>query len=147
MPVSTIRQSLIFASCFSCSDFHWDALWAGRFWLSGVRGALTIRIVFAPGRKWSSDLAVIEESYMLPNHSGFGAIKEEHFLEGNRLLSSLERMNSNYLRKESRKHCRRLLGVFFITILSIVATRSLVWQVLSFFYPKKVIGNHDYSAF
>ena len=37
--------------------------------------------------KQSSDSPVIEkwEAYIIPNHSGFGAIAEEHFLEGTRL--------------------------------------------------------------
>ena len=43
--------------------------------------------------KRSSDLPVIEkwETYMLLNHSCFGTIAEDHFLEGTRLLSSLEK--------------------------------------------------------
>ena len=52
----------------------------------------------------SSDLPVIEkwEAYMLPNHACFGAIAEEHFLEGTRLLPSLEKINSNFLRQKFR---------------------------------------------
>ena len=70
--------------------------------------------------KVSSDLPVIEkwEAYMLPNLSCFGPISEEHFLEGTRLLASLEKMNSNFLRKEFRKDCRRFLEDLVSTILS-----------------------------
>ena len=99
--------------------------------------------------KWSSDLPTIEkwEAYMLPNHSCFGAIAEEHFLEGNRLLSSLEKINSSFLRKEFRKDCRRFLEELVSTILSTVAARSPVGQGLSCFCPEIIIGGDDCSAF
>ena len=99
--------------------------------------------------KVSSDLPVIEkwEAYMLPNHSCFGPISEEHFLEGTRLLASLEKLNSNFLRKEFRKDCRRFLEDLVSTILSTVAARSQVGQGLSCFCPEIVIGGDDYSAF
>ena len=99
--------------------------------------------------KLSSDLPVIEkwEAYMLPNHSCFGAISEEHFLEGTRLLASLEKINSSFLRKEFRRDCRRFLEDLVSTILSTVAARSQIGQELSCFCPEIVIGGDDYSAF
>ena len=99
--------------------------------------------------KLSSDLPVIEkwEAYMLPNHSCFGAIGEEHFLEGTRLLASLEKINSGFLRKEFRRDCRRFLEDLVSTILSTVAARSQIGQVFSCFCPEIVIGGDDYSAF
>ena len=99
--------------------------------------------------KVSSDLPVIEkwEAYMPPNHSCFGPISEEHFLEGTRLLASLEKINSNSLRKEFRRDCRRFLEDLVSTILSTVAARSQVGQGLSCFCPEIVIGGDDYSAF
>ena len=99
--------------------------------------------------KRSSGLPVIEkwEAYMLPNHSCFGAIAEEHFLEGTRLLSSLEKINSSFLRDEFRRDCRRFLEDFVSTILSTVAARSPIGQGLSCFCPEIVIGGDDYSAF
>ena len=84
---------------------------------------------------------------MLPNHSCFGAIPEEHFLEGSRLLSSLETINSSFLRKEFRRDCRRFLEDLVSTILSTVAARSPIGQGLSCFCPEIVIGGDDYSAF
>ena len=99
--------------------------------------------------KRSSDLPVIEksEAYMLPNHSCFVAIAEEHFLEGTRLLSSLEKINSSFLRKEFRKDCRRFLEDFVNTIFFTVAARSPSGQGLSCFCPKIVIAGDNYSAF
>ena len=99
--------------------------------------------------KLSSDPPVIEkwEAYMLPNHSCFGAISEEHFLEGTRLLASLEKLNSSFLRKEFRRDCRRFLEDLISTILSTVAARSQIGQGLSCFCPEIVIGGDDYSAF
>ena len=99
--------------------------------------------------KLSSDLPVIEnwEAYMLPNYSCYGAIAEEHFLEGTRLLSSLEKINSSFLRKEFRRDCRRFLEDLVSTILSTVAARSPIGLGLSCFCPEIVIGGDDYSAF
>ena len=84
---------------------------------------------------------------MLPNHSCFGAIPEEHFLEGTRLLASLDKINSSYIRKEFRRDCRRFLEDLVSTILSTVAARSPIGQGLSCFCPEIVIGGDDYSAF
>ena len=84
---------------------------------------------------------------MLPNHSCFGAIAEEHFLEGTRLLASLERINSSFLRKEFRKDCRCFLEGLVSTIPSTVALRSPIGQGLSCFCPEIVIGGDNYCAF
>ena len=102
--------------------------------------------------KRSNGLPVIEkrEAYMLPNHSWFGAIAEEHFLEGTRLLSSLDKTNSSFHRKEFRRDCRHFLEDFVSTILSsmsTVAARSPIGQGLSCFCPKIVIGGDNFSAF
>ena len=99
--------------------------------------------------KRSSDLPVIEkwEAYMLPNHSCFGAIAEEHFLERTRLLSSLEKISSSFLRKEFRRECRRFLEHFVSIIVSTVAARSPIGRGLNCFCPQIVIGGDDYSAF
>ena len=101
--------------------------------------------------KWSSDLPVIEkwEAYMLPNHSCFWAIAEEHFLEGEgtRPLAPLEKLNSSFLRKEFRRDCRRLVEDLVSTILSTVAARSPIGQGLNCFCTRIVIGGDNYSAF
>ena len=99
--------------------------------------------------KLSSDFSVIEkwEAYMLPIHSCFGAIAEEHFLEETRLLASLEKINSSFLRKEFRRDCRRFLEDLVSTILSTVAVRSPIEQGLSCFCPEIVIAGDNYSAF
>ena len=84
--------------------------------------------------KRSSEPPVIEkwEAYMLPNHPCFEAIAQEHFLEMTRLLSSLEKKDSSFLRKEFHRDCRRFLEV---------------GQGLSCFCPEIIIGGDDYSAF
>ena len=101
--------------------------------------------------KRSSDLPVLEkrEAHMLPNPSCFGAIAEEHFMEGNRLLYSLEKINSCFLRKEFRRDCRGFLFLedLLSTIFFTVAARSQVGQGLSCFCPEIVNGGDDYSAF
>ena len=99
--------------------------------------------------KQSSDLLVIQkgEPYMLPRHSCFGAIKEKHLLEGTRLLSSLEKLNSSFLRKNFRKECRRFLQDLVSTIFSTVGACSPIGQGLSCFCPEIIIGGDDYSTF
>ena len=84
---------------------------------------------------------------MLPNHACFGAIAEEHFLEGTRLLSSLEKISSSFLRKEFWNDCRRFLQDLVSTILSTVAAHSPVGQGLSCLSPEIIIRFDDYSAF
>ena len=84
---------------------------------------------------------------MLPNHSCFAAIEEEHFLEGTRLLSSLEKLNSGFLRKEFRRDWRRFSEDLVSTIFSTVVARSPVGQGISCFCPEIVFGGDDYSAF
>ena len=88
--------------------------------------------------KRSSDLPVIDkwEAYMLPNHSCFQVTEEEHFLERTGLLSSLEKINSSFLRKDFSNDCRRFLEDFLSTILPTVAARSPVGQGLSCFGPE-----------
>ena len=83
---------------------------------------------------------------MLPNHSCFGPIVEEHFLEGTRRLASLEKTISSFLRREFRRDCRRFREDLVSTILSTVAARSPIGQGLSCFCPEIVIGGGDYSA-
>ena len=99
--------------------------------------------------KRSSDLPVIEkwEAYMLPIQSCIGAIAAEHFLEGTRLLSCLEKINSSFLRKEFRKDCRRFLEDLVSTIFSTFAARSPVGKGLNCFCPEIVIGDDNVSAF
>ena len=84
---------------------------------------------------------------MFPSHSCFGAIEEEHFLEGTRLLLSLEKTNSSFLRKEFRKDCRRFLEDLVSTILPTVAPPSLVGLGLSCFCPEINLGGDEYWAF
>ena len=60
--------------------------------------------------KKSGLLPLVEkwESYMLPNHSSFAAIEEEHFLVGTRVHAALENMSNSYLKNEFLSNARRL---------------------------------------
>ena len=84
---------------------------------------------------------------MLPNHSSFAAIDDEHFLAGTRIHAALEKMSSSYLRKEIRSNARRVLEEFCSTILSTVAARSKLGQGVSCFCPEIILGGDDHSAF
>ena len=99
--------------------------------------------------KTSGILPVIEkwESYMLPNHFSFAAIGEEHFLVGTRVHAALEKMTSQYLKKEFKSSARRFIEEFTSAVLSTVAARSQLGQVVSCFCPEIIIGGDDHSAF
>ena len=99
--------------------------------------------------KSSGSLPVVEkwESYMLPNHSSFTAIEDQHFLVGTRVHAALEKMSSQYLKKEFRSSARRFLEDFTSTVLSTVAARSKLGQGVSCFCPEILIGGDDHSAF
>ena len=99
--------------------------------------------------KASGCLPVIEkwESYMLPKHSSFTAIEEEHFFVWTRVHATLEKITSQYLKKEFRSSARRFLEELTSTVLSTVAARSKLGQGVSCFCPEIIIGGDDHSAF
>ena len=84
---------------------------------------------------------------MLPNHSSFTAIEDQHFLVGTRVHAALEKMTSQYLKKEFRSSARRFLEDFTSTVLSTAAARSKLGQGVSCFCPEINIGGDDHSAF
>ena len=83
---------------------------------------------------------------MLPNHSSFTAIEDQHFLVGTRVHAALEKITSQYL-KEFRSSARRFLEDFTSTVLSTVAARSKLGQGVSCFCPEIIIGVDGHSAF
>ena len=99
--------------------------------------------------KKSESLLLVEkwEDYMLPNHSSFVAIDEEHFLIGTRIHAALEKMSSSYLRRDIRCNAPRFLEEFRSTILSTVAARPKLGQEVSCFCPEIILGGDDHSAF
>ena len=84
---------------------------------------------------------------MLPNHSSFTAIEEDHFLVGTRVHAALEKMTCQYLKKELRSSARCFLEEFTNTVLSTVAARCKLGQGVSCFCPEIIIGGDDHSAF
>ena len=84
---------------------------------------------------------------MLPNHSSFAGSDEEHFLEGTRIHTALEKMSSSYLKKEFRSNARRFLDEFCSTTLSTVAARSKLGHGVSGFCPEIILGGDDHSDF
>ena len=84
---------------------------------------------------------------MLPNHSSFTAVEDQHFLVGTRVHAALEKMTSQYLKKEFRSSARRFLEVFTSTVLSTVTACSKLGQGVSCFCPEIMIGGDDHSAF
>ena len=97
--------------------------------------------------KQSNVLPLVEmwEEYMTPNHSKFGAIEEDRFLAGSRVLSALEKLGSSYLKKDFRRDCRKFLEDFVNCVLSTVAARSAIGQGLSCFCPPVLNGGDDHA--
>ena len=83
---------------------------------------------------------------MLPNHSSFTAIEDQHFIVGTRVHAALEKMTSQYLKKEFRSSARCFLD-FTSNVLSTVAARSKLGQGVSCFCPEIIIRGGDHSAF
>ena len=99
--------------------------------------------------KKSGSLPLVDnwEDYLLPNHSSFAAIDEEHFLVGTRVHAALEKMSSSYLKREFRSNARHFLDEFCSIILSTVAAISKLAQGVSCFCPEFILGGYDHSAF
>ena len=87
------------------------------------------------------------EEYVVPNHSRFPAIDEKDFLANTRVMAALDKVGSQYLQKEFRRDARRFLEDFVNCVLSTVASRSVIGQGLSCFYPAIVVGVDDVAPF
>ena len=61
--------------------------------------------------------------------------------------AALEKMTSEFLKKEFRSSARCFLEDFASTVLSTVAARSKLGQGVSCFCPEIIIGGDDHSAF
>ena len=87
--VSRLYHSLVIV-CFVSVAHNFTELDSGRADYGYLAFGELSRFVYCLLQKVkrSNDLPVIEkwEAYMLPNNSRFGAIAEEHFLEGTRFL-------------------------------------------------------------
>ena len=97
-------------------------------------------------RKGSS-LPLVEQwdDYVLPNHSKFPPIADGQFLAGTRVMAVLNKIGSSYLKREFQRDARRYLDEFTTFVLSTVAARSKIGQVLSCFCPAIIIGGGDHA--
>ena len=66
---------------------------------------------------------------------------------GTRVHAALEKMTSQYLKKEFRSSARRFLEEFTSTVLSTVAARSKLCQAVGCFCLEIIIGGDGHSAF
>ena len=92
--MSSFRQSLVIV-CVVLVAHNFTELYYGHADYGYLAFGELSRFVYCLLQKVkrSSDLPVIEkwEAYMLPNHSCFGAVAEEDFLEKTRPLVSFEK--------------------------------------------------------
>ena len=97
----------------------------------------------------ASSLPPVEqwEEYVVPNHSRFPAIDEKDFLAGTRVMAALGKVGSHYLQTEFRRDARGFLEIFVNCVFSTVASRSVIGQGLSCFYPAIVVGGDDVAPF
>ena len=87
------------------------------------------------------------EEYVVPNHSRFPAIEDKDFLAGTRVMAGLDKIGSQFLQTEFRRDARRFLEELVKFVLSTVASRSVVGQGLSCFFPAIVVGGDDIAPF
>ena len=99
--------------------------------------------------KRASSLPPVEqwEEYVVPNRSRFPAIDEKDFLAGTRVMAALDKVGSHYLQTEFCRDARRLLEDFVNCVMSTVASRSVIGQVLSCFCPAFVVVGDDVAPF
>ena len=81
--------------------------------------------------KKTSSLLLVEQcgEYVTPNHLRFQAINEKHFLPGTRIVTVLDKVESQFSGTEFGSDARRFLGEFVNRLLSTVASRSLIGQL------------------
>ena len=80
------------------------------------------------------------EQYKLANHSKFLPSSDEEFLSGSRVLTTLNKIGSSYLKRELQRDNRRFLEQLTNSMLSTVASRSKIGQGLSCVCPAIIIG-------
>ena len=97
--------------------------------------------------KQGSSLPLVEQwdEFVLHNHSKFPPIPDGEFLAGTRVLAALNKIGSSYLKRELQRDARRFLEEFTTSVLSTVAARSKIGQVLGCFCPAIVIGGDDHA--
>ena len=86
------------------------------------------------------------ENYMLPSHSALAPLKRSNFWWGNCVHAGLEKISSSYMENEFRPNARRFHEKFCSTILSTIATRSMLGQGGSWLCLEVIIGGDDYFA-
>ena len=97
--------------------------------------------------KQRTSLPLVEQwdEYVLANHSKFPAIADGEFLSGMRILAALNKIGSSYLKKEFQRDARGFLEEFTTSVLSTVAARSKIGQILSCFCPAIIHGGGDHA--
>ena len=96
-------------------------------------------------RGYSLPLVEQWDDYVLPNHSKFAPFADGECLAGTRVLASLNKIGSSYLKREFQRDVRRFLEEFTTSVLSTVAARSKIGQGLSCFCPAIIIGGDDHA--
>ena len=85
------------------------------------------------------------DEYVLPNHSKFPPISDGEFLAGTRVLVTLNKIGSSYLKPKFLRDARRFLEEFTTSVPSTVAARSKIGQGLSCFCPAVVIAGDEHA--
>ena len=87
------------------------------------------------------------EEYVVPKHSPWPATDEKDFLFGTRVMASLDKVGSQYLRTDFCRDARCFLEKFVNCALSTVPSRSVLGQGLSCFWPAIVVDGDDVAPF
>ena len=97
--------------------------------------------------KRGTSLPLVEQwdEYVLEHQSKFPPIADGEFLARTRVLATLKKIGSSYLKKEFQRDARRILEEFTNSVLSTVAARSKIGQGLSCFSPAIILGGDDHA--
>ena len=87
------------------------------------------------------------EENVVANHSQLPAVDEKDFFSGIRVMAASDKVGSQYLRRDFWRDSRHFLEDFVICILSTVASRSVIGQGMSCFYPAIVVGGNNVALF
>ena len=144
----SVAMSMIYVSVPVVYNFVHSSTAADHGYHSFGELALFIYCLLQKSKKASS-LSLVEQwgEYVTPNPLRFPVIDEKDFLSGTRVMTALEKVGSQFLRKEFRRDARRFLEDFVNCLLSTVASRLLIGQDMSCFCPAIAVGGDNFAPF
>ena len=132
--------------CFSCQQFQ-SPQTASDYWYHTFGEWARFIYCLLQKIKQGISLPLVEQwdEYVLANLLKCPSIADGEFLAGTRVLATLNKVGSSYLKKEFQRDERRFLEEFTNSVLSTVAACYRIGQGLSCFCPAVIIGGDDHA--